>query len=69
MRRNLVYFVRGGYVVSGSLIRVGSDGYYWSQVSRSTLAYHLGFGSSYVYPSDGSYRLAGIPLRCVAIGS
>ncbi len=65
-----LYFVRGGYVGSGSLSSVGSEGDYRSQVSRSnTAAYDLYFGSSRVNPSANGDRYAGYSLRCVAIGS
>ncbi|MCQ2049850.1 MAG: fibrobacter succinogenes major paralogous domain-containing protein, partial [Candidatus Saccharibacteria bacterium] len=64
-----LFFVRGGYVYSGSLYYQGSDGLYWSSgaFSNSDGAYHLGFISSYVGPSDDDYRNLGLSVRCVAL--
>lgn len=58
--------VRGGWVSSGSLSYVDSDGAYWSQVSNSSShAYSLYFGSSGVYPSDYSEKEFGLSVRLV----
>ncbi len=61
------FFPAAGYVASGSLNGVGSEGYYWSSTAgSSTHAYDLYFYSSVVNTSDTSYRYNGISVRCVA---
>ena len=65
-----LFFARGGNVVSGSLLRQGSYGLYWSSRadSISNFAYLLFFDSSYVDPSyDLNRRYGGYSVRCVAL--
>ncbi len=63
-------FVRGGWVLDGSLEYIGSHGAYRPRVSRSDiLAYDLHFDDSDVAPSGYGRRFASYSLRCVAIGS
>ena len=62
-----LYFVRGGYVYSGSLYDSGGDGLYWSStVINSGGAYYLGFLSGNVSPAADSSRILGQSLRCIA---
>ena len=49
---------------SGSLSSVGSSGYYWSFASGSrAYARSLGFGSSYVAPTNANNRANGLTVR------
>ena len=63
-----LYFVRSGYVTSGSLGGAGYSGTYWSStaVSSASSAYNLGFTSGYVLPSDTYSRFNGRSVRCLA---
>ncbi len=63
-----LYFVRGGYVDSGSLRNAGYYGFYWSSTaySSTSVAYDLYFGSGGVYPSYNSNRYRGFSVRCLA---
>ena len=65
-----LYFVRSGYVLSGSLRYAGSYGDYWSSTagSNTIFAYELYFNSGYVNPSNiGSHlRYYGQSVRCLA---
>ncbi len=66
------FFTASGIVPSGSLINVGSDGYYWSSTpygsSYPSGTYNFGFDSSNIYPADYHYlaRYNGYSVRCVA---
>ena len=62
------WFPAAGYRHSyyGSMIYVGSGGYYWSSSPYSgNYGYNLNFGSSGVNPSDNSNRAYGFSVRCV----
>ena len=63
-----LYFVRSGYVYSGSLWNAGRYGYYWSSTAASSTsyAYYLYFYSGFVTPSINSYRYYGQSVRCLA---
>ena len=63
-----LYFVRSGYVFSGSLRRAGGYGFYWSSTaySSTSYAYGLRFGSDDVYPSVNYSRYYGLSVRCLA---
>ena len=63
-----LYFVRSGYVTSGSLGYAGYGGYYWSSTAGSSTigAYGLYFGSGSVNPSSSPYRYRGQSVRCLA---
>ena len=62
-----LFFVRSGYVNSGSLRNVGSYGYYWSStVGSSSNAYILYFYSSNVGPTYSDNRYRGYSVRCIA---
>ena len=63
-----LYFVRSGYVASGSLRLAGDEGDYWSSTaySNTSLAYGLYFYSGRVYPSTNAYRHFGRSVRCLA---
>ena len=63
-----LYFVRSGYVVSGSLGRAGSGGDYWSSTAYSNTsdAYELYFYSGNVSPSGSTRRYSGRSVRCLA---
>ena len=64
---NPLWFVRSGYINSGSLNSGGSEAYYWSSTVRSSsYAYNLSFTSSNVYPASLSNRNVGWSVRCVA---
>ncbi len=69
LRQSPLDFVYTGKVHynSGSLVNVGSHGFYWSRtVYAPTSAYTLYFSSSAVPPHDHNYRGYGFALRCVA---
>ncbi len=57
----------GDYSYSnGSLVNVGSDGFYWSRTAYSAgNAYLLYFHSSYVNPQRNYGRGNGYAVRCV----
>ena len=63
-----LYFVRSGYVHSGSLRYAGDYGYYWSSTagSRTSYAYLLYFPSGLVNPSFSLNRYVGQSVRCLA---
>ena len=63
-----LYFVRSGYVISGSLRRAGYYGAYWSSTASSDTsnAYELSFYSGSVNPSFSDYRYYGFSVRCLA---
>ena len=63
-----LYFVRSGYVYSGSLRFAGSNGHYWSSTAYSSTsnAYYLRFFSGAVYPSNNYNRYLGQSVRCLA---
>ena len=63
-----LYFVRSGYVDSGSLRYAGDYGYYWSSTafSSTSYAYRLAFLSGAVAPSGSNYRYNGLSVRCLA---
>ena len=64
---NPLFFVRGGYVYSGSLNYSAYVGYYWSSaVDSATGADVFNFGSGGVYSSDFVYRSYGFSVRCLA---
>ena len=67
VRTNPLYWVRSGYVYSGSRYDLGSIGYYWSSaVNSSSSARYAGFYSSNIYPRSNNYRYVGFSVRCVA---
>ena len=53
---------------TGSLRRVGLDGYYWSSTAYPDVnnAYYLSFSSADTYPSNYNARWYGFSVRCVA---
>ena len=63
-----LYFVRSGYVNSGSLWYAGREGDYWSStaLSRTGYAYSLDFGPGSVSPSSNGLRYPGFSVRCLA---
>ena len=63
-----LYFVRSGYVYSGSLWDAGYSGDYWSSTagSNTSLAYELYFYSGGVTPSGNTGRYGGQSVRCLA---
>ena len=63
-----LYFVRSGYVYSGSLSYAGYGGGYWSSTADSSTssACYLSFNSGYVNPSHYLYRYFGRSVRCLA---
>ena len=63
-----LYFVRSGYVNSGSLGAAGFRGDYWSSTasSRTSFAYELYFYSGPVTPSRSTSRYYGQSVRCLA---
>ena len=64
---NPLFFVRGGYVRSGSLNSSANVGLYWSSTAYSaTYAGNLYFGSGYVLPSNYDTRYNGFSVRCLA---
>ncbi len=65
-------FVRSGWVPlnDGLADVVGRSLYSWSRVATSaSVTYYLGVLPTEVYPSNDSYRWAGLPLRCLYLGS
>lgn len=67
LRAAPLYFIYGGYLGSGSLSNIGSEGRYWSSTAISYRdSYHLCFGSSYANPSTYNYgRYYGFSIRCL----
>ena len=64
---NPLFFVRGGYVNSGSLNYSANYGLYWSSTARSAMyADILDFYSGNVYPSNYYDRNFGFSVRCLA---
>ena len=63
-----LYFVRSGYVFSGSLWVAGDYGAYWSSTAYSSTssAYLLYFNSGRVDPSINGNRYYGFSVRCLA---
>ncbi len=64
-------FPAAGYLDAGAkLYSSGTDGYYWSRVSRSdTSACYLYFNRSFFRPGTNTYdRYVGYSVRCVAPG-
>ncbi len=62
-------FSYAGYVYSGSLRNVGSEGRYWSSTADGAdSAYYLYFDSSYVY-TNNYLRYYGYSVRCVAMNA
>ena len=60
-------FLYSGFVGGSSVSDRGSYGRYWSKSAYpSSLAYFLGFGSSYVYPSYLGDKYGGFSVRCLA---
>ncbi len=63
---NPLWFVRGGYVYSGSLYTSGFVGNYWSSTVRgSDVAYYLYFRSGGIGPASSDNRYYGRSVRCV----
>ena len=60
-----LYFIRPGWV-GGSLIRVGDDGYYWSNTPNDNNAYLMSFSSGSVNPNSQYTRNDGFSIRCLA---
>jgi hypothetical protein len=52
------------YDVNGSLLNVGSNGYYWSSTVNGTTAFILFFLSSNAYPYSYN-RASGYSVRCL----
>ena len=64
-----LYFVRSGYVYPSShyLGNAGYYGYYrYGRAYNSSRGYHLGFGSTGVYPTDNNSHYFGRSVRCIA---
>ena len=63
-----LYFVRSGYVSSGSLLFAGNESDYWSSTAYSDTsdAYFLYFTLGYVRPSGYDTRYNGQSVRCLA---
>lgn len=63
-----LYFVRSGFVGSGSLRYAGNEELSWSSTAHSitSYAYALVFYSDYVSPSYYAYRYRGFSVRCLA---
>ncbi|MDR3117948.1 MAG: hypothetical protein LBU44_00755, partial [Mediterranea sp.] len=51
--------------ISGALINTDVSGYAWSCVVTGANAHYLGFYSTVVNPTSGSYRAHSFPVRCV----
>ncbi len=68
MRSTPLSFILSGYYNSGSLVREGSFGFYWSSsaYTSSSSAYDMYFNTSYVYPQDYNNKYYGFSVRCVA---
>lgn len=64
---NPLFFVRAGYIASGSLIDYNGGGYYWSSaVSSSKAAAYLYFYGTNVYPAYNNSKSVGRSVRCLA---
>ena len=63
-----LYFVRSGYVLSGSLRDAGDSGDYWSSTAFlvNLNAFELVFHSGFVDSSNNTYRYCGQSVRCLA---
>lgn len=67
-RKNLNLDLKGFVDKEGEVRSSGIYGYGWSSRANSSdlrYAYYLSFNASGVYPSNGSYRWGGFPLRLV----
>ncbi|MCL2028252.1 MAG: hypothetical protein FWG79_07170 [Bacteroidales bacterium] len=53
-------------ISSGSLLGVGTDGYYWSSTVSGASARHLNFYSGFVYTNPNA-RATGLSVRCVTL--
>ena len=53
------------YYSSGSLVNLGSGGYYWSSTPNGSRAYYLSFTSSSVNSASVYNRTYGLPVRCI----
>ncbi len=55
-----------GVFIDGSVRYQGTYGYFWSSTYNAYIyMYHLGVGSSDVYPQSPNYRYSGFSVRCV----
>ena len=63
-----LYFVRSGFVASGSLWYAGLSGFYLSSTASSNTSgvHYLSFSSGGVNPSNFFYRYYGQSVRCLA---
>lgn len=72
MSQGPLYFVRSGYVLSGSVVQSGHEGYCWSGSASSDIrAFALGFyysssANTAFHPSNASRRYYGFSVRCIA---
>ena len=66
MGASSLYFVRGGYINSGSLGNSDNYGTYWSGTSNiDSYAYYLDYRSSKIYPQLNGSRNIGRSVRCL----
>ncbi|MBR3386485.1 hypothetical protein IKG68_02875 [Candidatus Saccharibacteria bacterium] len=66
IRKAPLYFVRSGYVYSGTLNDVGVRSNAWSSaISGATSGYSLRFSSSGIGPAYSESRFLGFPVRCL----
>ncbi|MCQ2050129.1 MAG: fibrobacter succinogenes major paralogous domain-containing protein, partial [Candidatus Saccharibacteria bacterium] len=63
-----LFFVRGGYIYSGSLDNFANHGYYWSSTAYAGFgADNFAFSPGFVLTSDLLNRLYGFNVRCLAL--
>ncbi|MCR4565100.1 MAG: Ig-like domain-containing protein [Bacteroidales bacterium] len=61
-----IWYPAAGYLYNGSLLAVGSNGYWWSCTPNANQAYGLTISNTgKVYPSDADLRGEGHSVRCV----
>jgi uncharacterized protein (TIGR02145 family) len=66
--RTSVFLPAAGYRsrISGALVNVGTNGYYWSSAASGTNALDLTFSATTVLPTNSYNRSTGFSVRCVS---
>ncbi len=67
LRTSPLWFVRSGFIYSGTLSNPAAIGVYWSStVASSADAYFFSFNSGGITPANSNSRLNGWSIRCIA---
>ncbi len=70
LRSDPMYFIPGGFVVSGNLDQLGATGNYWASTMRdNSYVYILSFGTNYANVDAGGAFYYGMSVRCLVQGS